>query len=130
MTLLDRLDFDWRRRLERGEKLTFVAAAKAVFFLMLIALGVLSFVASSWALALLAGLLFATLARVVLPDQKFKAWARTYYTGEAGERWHRRWEAATDWVWERVRDMWMVFAVIWSVLVGVLEWVVGVFSRR
>lgn len=86
------MDLDVRRRIERGEVLTFRAAAKLFFVAMVAGLIILSAVLSSVFLAVFAGVAASILIKVALPDEKFRAWARGYWTGDAGDRWRRRWE--------------------------------------
>ncbi|MFB6121124.1 MAG: hypothetical protein ABEJ68_08430 [Halobacteriaceae archaeon] len=86
MSLENRL----RRWLESGEKLTFRVAAKLVFLFVLVMLAVMSFSANFWLTAVVSALLVGLMIRSVIPDQRFQSWARSYWTGEAGDRWRRR----------------------------------------
>lgn len=122
MTDWDRFKPDWRRSLERTETLTFRVAAKLVFFGMVIGLAIASLTINPVFLGLLAGLLFASLARIVLPDERFQEWARTYYTGEAGDRWRRRFEAV-------ISGAVAVGAALWGALTGAYARLKQVVSR-
>lgn len=92
MSLGDR----FRRWLESGERVGFRLAAKALFVAVLVLLGIISFSANVWLVALLAGLVVAMMLRAVLPTGRFQDYARSYWTGEAGDRWRRRFEAVAS----------------------------------
>lgn len=79
-----------RRWLESGEKLTFRVAAKLLFLAVFAVLAIVSFSANFWLTAVIAALLAGLMIRSVIPDQRFQSWARSYWTGEAGDRWRRR----------------------------------------
>ena len=84
------LDFDVRAWIRDAEVISFRFAAKAVFLAFVVVLIIASVAVSSVFLAVLLGVFASILLRVMLPDEQFKAWARTYWTGEAGDRWRRR----------------------------------------
>lgn len=90
------VDTDWRRWLETGEVSAFRIAARVVFLVILVAFIILSTTISLVFLAVVFGLLAGLMLRIMLPDQKFRAWARGYWTGEAGDRWRRRTERWGD----------------------------------
>lgn len=84
------------RAIERGEVFTFRAAAKLIFVAMVVGLIILSATVSIVFVAVLAGVAASILIKVALPDERFRTWARTYWTGEAGDRWRRRYERVRD----------------------------------
>lgn len=88
----------FRRWLESGERLTFRLAAKVVFLVVLLLLAAVSIAANSMLLALLAALFASLMLRAILPTQRFQAVARSYWSGEAGDRWRRRFDRAVAWV--------------------------------
>lgn len=89
---LDELGDRIGRAIERGEVFTFRAAAKLFFVVMVVGLIILSATVSIVFVAVLAGVAASILIKVALPDDRFRVWARGYYTGEAGDRWRRRYE--------------------------------------
>jgi hypothetical protein len=83
-------DFDVRRWLSEAEVLSFRFAARLVF-LVILGLFVLASVAvNSVFLAVVFGVFASILLREILPVQRFRDWAGSYWTGEAGDRWRRR----------------------------------------
>lgn len=93
---LDNLGDRIGRAIERGEVFTFRAAAKLVFVAMVAGLILLSAVLSSVFLAVVAGVAASILIKIALPDDRFRTWARGYWTGDAGDRWRRRFERVRD----------------------------------
>ena len=81
-----------RRTLEGGERVGWRLAAKAFFATILVSFIFVSVAANSILLAVMASLATGIMLRIILPDEEFQAWARSYATGEAGERWRRRWD--------------------------------------
>lgn len=86
------LENRFRRWLESGEKVTFRLAAKVVFLVVLIGLALISFSANFWLVALVTALFASLMLRAVLPTGRFQAYARSYWTGEAGDRWRQRFD--------------------------------------
>lgn len=84
-----------RRRLEDGERIGFRLAAQAVFFVLLGLLILVSVAANSVLLGVLAAFAVGLMLRAVLPAERFKMWVRGYASGEAGDRWRRRFDAIT-----------------------------------
>ena len=83
-------DVDLRAWIRDAEVLSFRFAAKAVFLGILVVFILASVAVNSVFLAVLFGVLASLLLRVMLPDDRFRSWARGYWTGEAGDRWRRR----------------------------------------
>ena len=95
-------DFDVRRRLEDGERIGFRFAATAFFVILLGLLLAVSFAASSIGVAVLASLAAGTMIKIVLPNEQFRDWAGTYWSGEAGDRWRKRFHGVTSWIDRRL----------------------------
>lgn len=91
------VETDWRRWLETGEVSAFRWGARLFFLALLAVLIIASVTISTAFIAVLFALAAGIMLRVMLPDEAFRAWARSYWTGEAGDRWRRRtdrWTAA------------------------------------
>lgn len=99
MVLDDDRSFSQRFRqwLSQGERLGARVAATLVFVALLGFLLFLAIAANPELLQLLAGVLAVTMLRVILPIERFQDWARSYWTGEAGTRWLKRFERVEDW---------------------------------
>lgn len=87
-----------RRRLQRTERLGWRLAARAVFIVLFLMLAFVAVAANSIFTALLAAVLLGIFLRSILPERRLQSWARSYATGEAGDRWRRRYEAAKAWL--------------------------------
>jgi hypothetical protein len=81
-----------RRWLESGERLTWRLAAKLLFLAVLLTLAFISIAVNIWLVAFLSAGIATLMLRAVLPNQRFQAWIRDWWTGEAGDRWRRRFE--------------------------------------
>lgn len=83
---------DIRRRLQKGERFGWRLAARLVFVAIVLSLALMAVAANSILIALFAAVMLGTLLRSILPQQRIQSWARGYATGEAGDRWRRRWD--------------------------------------
>lgn len=104
----DWLDVDLRAWIRDAEVLSFRFAAKAVFLGILVLFILASVAVNSVFLAVVFGVFASLLLRVMLPDERFREWARGYWTGEAGDRWRRRVERVRD----RARSLVPFLAVV------------------
>jgi len=91
------MSFDWRRQFEQAEASLFQLAAKFLFLVVLVVL-IAIFISASGAIGFLAAIFAGLMLRSILPSEQFQSRANEYWTGEAGERWHRRWEALLDFI--------------------------------
>jgi hypothetical protein len=86
------LDLDLRRWLAEAEVWSFRFAARVVFLGILVLFVLASVAVNSVFLAVVFGVFASLLLREILPVQRFRDWAGGYWTGEAGDRWRRRFE--------------------------------------
>lgn len=84
------MDVDLRRWIAEAEVWSFRFAARVVFLGILVLFILASVAVNSVFLAVVFGVFASLLLREILPVDRFRAWARGYWTGEAGDRWRRR----------------------------------------
>lgn len=96
MTLRDRISFpSSAEKTERSLwRLTWRLAAKALFVVVAISLALYSVAATSALAAIGAALMLGLMIRAAFPTERLKIWLRSYWTGEAGDRWRRRFGSA------------------------------------
>lgn len=88
MPLGDRL----RLWLENGERVGFRLAAMSLFAAVILSLVLVAVAANSVLLGILSAVVLGVILREFLPERRIQSWARSYATGEAGDRWRRRYE--------------------------------------
>jgi hypothetical protein len=86
------LDLNIRRQIEQGERTAFQLAAMGLFVVGFVVLATIAAVANSILIAIIAGAFASLFIRAVLPTARLTRWLRSYATGEAGNRWRRRYE--------------------------------------
>lgn len=74
--------WDWRRRLEKGEKIGWVLCLKLVFLAVLAGLILLSAVVSNLALAVLLALVAGAMLKSILPYDEFRDWCDDVWHGD------------------------------------------------
>lgn len=87
---------DVRRVLEDGWQAGWRVVAKVLFAGFVLVLLFVAIAARSVLLSLIAGGLLVTVARAFLPEQRFQRTVRSYATGDAGDRWRRRFSRVTS----------------------------------
>ncbi|WP_049920431.1 hypothetical protein [Haloferax sulfurifontis] len=78
--------------LENGERIGFRLGAMVVFGAVVLGLVVLAVAANSVLLGVLSAVVLGIILREFLPEDRIQSWARSYATGEAGDRWRRRYD--------------------------------------
>lgn len=76
----DRLD--WRRRLEKGEKIGWVLCLKLVFLAVLAGLILLSAAVSNIGIAVILALIAGAMLKSILPYDEFRSWCDDVWHGE------------------------------------------------
>lgn len=79
-----------RRVLEDGWRAGFRALAMVAFAAVVLLLLMLAVAARSVILSVIAATLLAVVIRAFLPEERWQRTARSYASGEAGDRWRRR----------------------------------------
>lgn len=91
----------FRDQAMRGERLGWRLAARFVFVGIVIALVAVIMLSDSFLFAIASATLLGLFLRAVLPTEKIQQWARSYWNGEAGDRWRQRahdaWDRLTFW---------------------------------
>lgn len=81
---------DWRRELQSTERSLWRLAAQVLFVVAFLLVALASVLVSPVLLAILLAFLASQMIRVVLPTGDIREAMRSYWTGEAGDRWRSR----------------------------------------
>lgn len=87
---------DIRRWFETGEMSLWQLAARLLFLGVLGLLVILAATVNFVFAAAIAALLAGQMLRIIFPTERFRTLMRSYWTGEAGLRWRRRWYRLVD----------------------------------
>ncbi|WP_123619171.1 hypothetical protein [Halorubrum sp. CSM-61] len=87
-----------RRKAQQGERVGWRIAARLVFVALVVGLALIAAASNSFLIAIFAAVMLGLLIRSILPSKRIQTWARGYATGEAGDRWRRRWQNTIDWL--------------------------------